>query len=60
MKAALKRIYTKEYFLFMAIGFLPLIYKIIQTFFLNSYENAIKILGQIAFLEIIYKIFLNT
>ena len=60
MKSFFKRIYTKEYLLFLAIGFLPLIYKVFQISFLNSFENAIKILGQMAFLEIIFKIFQET
>ena len=60
MRAFLKRIYTKEYLLFLAIGFLPLIYKVFQISFLNSFENAIKILGQMALLEIIFKIFQET
>ena len=60
MKSMIKKIYTKEYFLFLAIGFLPLIYKILQISFLNSFENAIKIIGQIAFIEIIFKVFQET
>ena len=60
MKGLLKRIYTKEYLLFLAIGFLPLIYKVFQIAFLNSFENAIKILGQMAIIEIIFKIFQET
>lgn len=60
MKGLLKRIYTKEYLLFLAIGFLPLIYKVFQIAFLNSFENAIKILGQMALIEIIFKIFQET
>ena len=60
MKLALKKIYTKEYLLFLAIGFLPLIYKVLQIVFLSSLENAIKIIGQIAFIEIIFNIFQET
>ena len=60
MKSFLKWIFTKEYILFLAIGFIPLIYKIFQIAFLNSFENAIKILGQMAFIEIIFKIFQET
>ena len=60
MKGLLKRIYTKEYLLFLAIGFLPLIYKVFQIAFLNSFDNAIKILGQMALIEIIFKIFQET
>lgn len=60
MKGLLKRIYTKEYLLFLAIGFLPLIYKVFQILFLSSFENAIKIIGQMVFIEIIFKIFKET
>lgn len=60
MKSVIKKIYTKEYFLFLAIGFLPLIYKLFQILFLSSFENAIKIIGQMVFIEIIFKIFKET
>ena len=60
MKSLIKRIFTKEYLLFLAIGFLPLIYKFFQIVFLNSFENAIKILGQMTLIEIIFKIFQET
>lgn len=60
MKKILKKIYTKEYLLFIAIGFLPLLYKICQIAFLSAFENAIKIIGQMALLEIIFKIFKET
>ncbi len=60
MISALKKIYKKEYLLFLAIGFLPLIYKICQIIFLTPFENAIKIIGQMAFIEIIFKIFQET
>lgn len=60
MIMAMKKIYTKEYLLFLAIGFLPLIYKIFQILFLSSFENAIKIIGQMVFIEIIFKIFKET
>ena len=60
MKIMLKKIYTREYLLFLAIGFLPLIYKILQITFLSPIENAMKIIGQMAFIEIIFKIFQET
>ena len=60
MKDFFKRVYSKEYLLFLAIGFLPLLYKVCQIAFLNTYTNAIKILGQIVFLQIIFKIFQET
>ena len=60
MKGLLRKIYTKEYLLFLVIGFLPLIYKLLQLLFLSSFENAIKIIGQMVFIEIIFKIFKET
>jgi len=60
MKGLLRKIYTKEYLLFLVIGFLPLIYKLFQILFLSSFENAIKIIGQMVFIEIIFKIFKET
>ena len=53
----LKNIYTKEYFLLLGIGFLPLLWKILEISFLSSYNNALKILGQIALISILFKIF---
>ena len=60
MKKFLKRVYTKEYLLFIAIGFLPLLYKIFQIAFLSAFTNAIKIIGQMALLEIVFKVFKET
>ena len=53
----LKKIYTKEYLLLIGIGFLPLMWKILEICFLSSYNNALKILGQIALISIIFKVF---
>jgi len=53
----LKKIYTKEYWLLLGIGFLPLMWKILEICFLSSYNNALKILGQIVLISIIFKIF---
>lgn len=53
----LKNLYTKEYWLLIGIGFLPLMWKILEITFLNSFPNALKILGQIALISIIFKIF---
>lgn len=53
----LKKIYTKEYLLLIGIGFLPLMWKILEICFLSSYNNALKILGQIVLISIIFKIF---
>ena len=60
MISSIKKIYSKEYLLFLAIGFLPLFYKIFQIIFLSPFENAIKIIGQMVFIEIIFKIFQET
>ena len=53
----LKKIYSKEYCLLIGIGFLPLLWKILEISFLSSFPNALKILGQIALVSIIFKIF---
>lgn len=52
-----KKIYSKEYFLLIGIGFLPLLWKILEISFLSSFPNALKILGQIALISIIFKVF---
>ena len=53
----LKKIYSKEYLLLIGIGFIPLMWKILEICFLSSYNNALKILGQIALISIIFKVF---
>ena len=53
----LKKIYSKEYLLLIGIRFLPLMWKILEICFLSSFDNALKILGQIALISIIFKIF---
>ena len=53
----LKKIYSKEYLLLIGIGLLPLMWKILEICFLSSYNNALKILGQIALISIIFKVF---
>ena len=53
----IKKIYSKEYFILIGIGFLPLMWKILEIAFLSSYSNALKILGQIALISIIFKVF---
>ena len=53
----LKRVYTKDYLILMGIGFLPLLWKILEVSFLSSYDNALKILGQIALISIFFKVF---
>lgn len=57
MKTCLKRIYSKDYFIFLGLGFLPLIWKILELAILSSFENSIKILGQTALIAIIFKVF---
>lgn len=52
-----KKIYSKEYLVLIGIGFLPLLWKILEISFLASFENALKILGQITLIGIIFKIF---
>ncbi len=56
-KECFKKIYSKDYFILIGIGFLPLIWKILEIAFLASSAHALKILGQIAFISIIFKIF---
>lgn len=53
----MKKIYTKDYLILIGIGFLPLLWKILELTFLSSYDNALKILGQIALISIIFKVF---
>ena len=56
----LKKVYTKEYLLLIGIGLLPLMWKILEISFLSDFPNALKILGQIALIGIIFKIFEET
>ncbi len=53
----LKQIYSKEYLILISIGFLPLIWKVLEITFLSTFDNALKILGQIALINIIFKVF---
>jgi len=55
--AELKKIYTKDYFILIGIGFLPLLWKVLEIAFLANFDNALKILGQIALISIIFKVF---
>lgn len=55
--AELKKVYTKDYLILIGIGFLPLLWKILEITFLAPFENALKILGQIALISIIFKVF---
>ena len=55
--SAIKKIYSKEYLVLIGIGFLPLLWKILEIALLANFDNALKILGQITFVGIIFKIF---
>lgn len=55
-----KSIYSKNYLIFVLIGFLPLIWKILQIVFLIPFENAMNILGQMSLVAIIFKMFQET
>ena len=59
-KDYLKNIYTKEYLILIGIGFLPLMWKILEIAFLTTFENSLKILGQVALISIIFKVFEET
>lgn len=54
---SIKKIYTKEYFVLIGIGFLPLIWKILAISFLSYFDVVLKILGQIALVNILFKMF---
>lgn len=51
---------SKNYLLFVIIGYLPLIWKFFQILFLTPFPNALKILGQLSLMAIIFKIFQET
>jgi hypothetical protein len=57
---SIKKIYCKEYFVLVGIGFLPLLWKILEISLLSSFDNSLKILGQTALISIIFKIFEET
>lgn len=57
---SVKGIYNRNYFLLLLIGFLPLIWKILQIVFLTSFKNAMLILGQMSLIAIIFKVFQET
>lgn len=59
-KQSVKSIYSKNYLIFVLIGFLPLIWKILQIVFLIPFENAMNILGQMSLIAIIFKMFQET
>ena len=57
---SLSVIYKKDYFILLGIGFFPLLWKILEISFLSGFDNALNILGQIALISIIFKIFEET
>lgn len=59
-KELFKKIYTKEYLILIGIGFLPLMWKVLEIAFLSTFENSLKILGQVALISIIFKVFEET
>ena len=60
LKANIKKVYGREYFIFLCIGYLPILWKFCQIAFLTSFANSLKILGQVALISIIFKIFQET
>lgn len=56
-KAMLKKVYSKEYLILICIGFLPLLWKVLEIAFISGFENALKILGQISLISIVFKVF---
>ena len=59
-KQSLKQIYSKNFFIFLGVGFLPLVWKILEIALLSGFDNAINILGQLALINIIFKVFEET
>ena len=57
LKENLKKVYTKEYLILIGIGFLPLLWKILEIVFLSGFDNALKILAQMVLISIIFKVF---
>lgn len=51
----IKNVYNKNYIIFLCLGYLPIVWKVCQTAFLSTFENALKIMGQVALLSIIFK-----
>ena len=55
-----KKVYSKHYLIFLLICFIPLMWKILEIALLSSFENGLKILGQVVLFSIIFKIFEET
>jgi len=51
---------NKNFLIFIVIGYLPLIWKFFQILFLTPFPYALKILGQLSLMAIIFKIFQET
>ncbi len=56
----LKKIYSKDFLIVLGIGFLPLVWKVLEIALLAEFENALKILGQLTLISIIFKVFEET
>ena len=54
---SLKKIYSKDFFIFLGVGFLPLVWKVLEIALLAGFANALNILGQLALIGIIFKVF---
>lgn len=57
LKKSLQKIYSKDFFILLGIGFLPLVWKVLEIALLAGFENSLKILGQLTLISIIFKIF---
>ena len=57
---SIKKIYTKEYWILLGIGFLPFVWKVLEIALFAGLESSIKVLGQIALIGIIFKVFEET
>lgn len=57
---SIKKVYSKEFWILVGVGFLPLLWKILEIAFLSSYENALKVFSQIVLIGIIFKVFEET
>ena len=60
LRKLLNQIYKKEYFILLGIGFFPLLWKVLEISFLTGFDDALKVLGQIALISIIFKVFEET
>ena len=59
-KISLKKIYSKNYFIFIALEIIPLMWKILEIAFLGAFENGLKIIGQVVLFSILFKMFQET